>query len=296
MSFALFAGMLCAIAAPLPLTLELVPAPAPVPAAPAFDTEDTLHFDADPDRGVSVNGTYSYGGAARFTATADLRVVAVLYYLTGSADDIIVRVHGQGSEAQPGPELDTVRATGNGGGVWRRANMPVQPLIGSGSDFWTAVIVRRHPSGQSPLTLDLGPMVAWRGGYITLPSIGSDWYQLTDPPFWTDVNFNIRAVVEYDAGVEEVLSAGESCIRFSVEPNPCRPGPVRLEVAGAWPRTGASLRVTVTDISGRKVATRSVPVRANSVDINLGDFSAGVYMVKLSGDGFAVTQRLVVQK
>jgi hypothetical protein len=287
MSFALFAGMLCAIAAPLPLSLELVPAPAPTPAATAFDTEDTLHFDADPDRGVSVNGTYSYGGAARFTATADLRVVAVLYYLTGSADDIIVRVHGQGSEAQPGPELDTVRATGNGGGVWRRANMPVQPLVSSGSDFWTAVIVRRHPSGQSPLTLDLGPMVAWRGGYITLPSIGSDWYQLTDPPFWTDRNWNIRAVVQYETGVEEVLgpAAAPACRLLG---NPCR-GFARFAAGLAF---SGPVSVTLFDAAGRTVL--ATVANSPSFEVDVTSLAPGVYGWRVSNGALAASGRLAV--
>jgi hypothetical protein len=271
MSFALLAGILCAASAPLPLSVELVPAIAPAPAAPALDSEDTLHFDAEPDRGVSINGTYSYGGAARFTATADLRVNAVLYYLTGSADDIIVRVYGQGTEAQPGPELDTVRATGNGGGVWRRATMPVRPIISAGSDFWTAVIVRRHPSGQSPLTLDLGPMVVWRGGYITLPSIGSDWYQLTDPPFWTDRNWDIRAVVEYAAGVEETIGAAPApaCRLLA---NPCR-GKARF----AFDRlTAGAASLALHDPSGRVVRRLAIGGPGETA-LDLTGLAPGVY-------------------
>lgn len=287
MNLTLLAGLLGALAAPLPFAIELVPTPAPAPAAPQFDTEDTLHFDADPDRGVSVNGTYSYGGAARFTATADLRVVAVLYYLTGSADDIIVRVHGQGSESQPGPELDTTRATGNGGGVWRRANMPVQPLVSSGSDFWTAVIVRRHPSGQSPLTLDLGPMVVWRGGYITLPSIGSDWYQLTDPPFWTDRNWNIRAVVQYETGVEETLTPAAAPV-CRLRTNPCR-GTARFAVGPVLP---GPVRVTLFDAAGRTVLSSVANSPSFAVDVS--GLAPGVYGWRATAGALAASGRVAV--
>ncbi len=186
------------------------------------DVEETLRWDMEPDRGVSINGTYSYGGGARFTPDASLKVVAILYYLTESADDVLAEVRAESTTAQPGHLLDTTRTTGQGGGVWHRANMPHPPSIETGHDFWACIIIRRHPSGQHPLTLDLGPMVPWRGGYITLPSIGPDWYQLTDPPFWTDRNWDIRACVEYESGVEEVISVGDPPVRCDVAPNPCR--------------------------------------------------------------------------
>jgi hypothetical protein len=83
-------------------------------------------------------------------------------------------------------------------------------LIPAGSDFWPTVTVR-HASGLHPLTLDLGPIVSWRGGYIMVPLVGPTWYQLTDPPFWTDRNWNIRAVVEFgQTGIEELLPGPES--------------------------------------------------------------------------------------
>lgn len=173
-----------------------------------FNDEDTLTFGGDPDRGVLINGTYSYGAAQRFTLTEAVKVKAVLYYLTENADDILVHVSAESTTAQPGALLDSVRATGNGGGIWRRANLPHPPSIPANEDFWTCVIVRRHPAGQHPLTVDLGPMVAWRGGYITLPSIGPAWYQLTDGPFWTDRNWCICAVVEYESGVRGAPDSG----------------------------------------------------------------------------------------
>lgn len=269
----------------LPASPALVSAPACVSSL--TDSEDTLHFDGDPDRGVSVNGTYSYGGAARFTATANLRVNAVLYYLTGNADDIIVRIYGQGTQAQPGPEPDTTRATGSGGGVWRRANMPVRPVISAGSDFWTAVIVRRHPSGQSPLTLDLGPMVPWRGGYITLPTIGPTWYQLTDPPFWTDRNWNIRAVVEYETGVEEIIAPTPVplCRLLS---NPCR-RTARFAISGG---SRSPVRLRIFNHAGRTVASAvaSSPV----LTIELDRLASGVYGWRADRDGLSASGCLVV--
>ncbi|MBN2536971.1 hypothetical protein JXB37_01700 [candidate division WOR-3 bacterium] len=196
-------------------TLQLGPKPGFEPTLPApsdwVDGDETLHWDADPDRGFNISGTYSYGCAQRYTETTGVTIKAILYYLTGNADDILVYAAGESTSATPGPMLDSTRANGQGGGVWKRANLPHPPSIQADEDFWACVIVRRHPSGEHPLTLDLGPIVAWRGGYITLPSIGPDWYQLTDPPFWTDRNVNIRAVIERaGTGIEEVIGPAVS--------------------------------------------------------------------------------------
>ena len=194
-------------------TIQFGPSPAAEVAAeePSFrvDADDTLHWDGEPDRGFNISGTYTYGCAQRYTESTSVTVKAILYYLTGSADDVFVYAAGQGSNTEPGPKLDTTRANGQGGGVWKRANLPNPPQVPANEDFWACVIIRRHPSGEHPLTLDLGPIVPYRGGYITLPSVGEDWYQLTDPPFWTDRNVNIRAVVEREGtGVEEVVGPG----------------------------------------------------------------------------------------
>jgi hypothetical protein len=220
-----------------------------------YSDEDTLTYGGDPDRGVSINGTYSYGAAQRFTLTEAVKVKAVLYYLTENADDILVHISAESTTAQPGAMLDSVRASGGGGGIWRRANLPHPPSIPANEDFWTCVIVRRHPSGQHPLTVDLGPMVPWRGGYITLPSIGPTWYQLTDGPFWTDRNWCICAVVEYESGVRDVPEQGraDDC---RVTSNPSRgraefrysvrePGKVSLRI---YDLSGALVR---TLVSGR---------------------------------------------
>ncbi len=255
--------------------------PGPTRISPTDDPPDTLHYDAAPDRGVLINGTYTYGAGVRFTADVNLTVKTVLYYLTGNADAIWVSVNGAGTQAEPGPMLDSVRSTGSGGRVWREAVLPNPPDVAAGTDFWTVVIVRRHPPEEHPLTLDLGPMTPWRGGFITLPSIGPDWYQLTDPPFWTDRNWNVRAVVEYQTGVEEeLLPSGPVAERR----------PVPTVVCGVL-RLPASAQATLADAGGRMVA-KLVPG-----ENDISHLRSGVYFVREEGSrtqGFEGSSRKVV--
>ena len=284
---------------------SLAPGPQAPPAAVLPEGEswakgdETLYWHGDPDRGFNISGTYSYGCAARFTEDDGLVVKAILYYLTGNADDVFVYTAGESTMAAPGPMLDTTRATGLGGGVWRRANMPNQPAIDPGRDFWACVLIRRHPSGQYPLTLDLGPIVPWRGGYITIPMAGPDWFQLTDPPFWTDRNVCIRAVIERSGvGVEEVISPTEPTIGARVRPSPirsvgqfsfnaARPGPVSLQlfdVAGNTVRTlydgHASAGEKRLSWDCRDGSGRRVP--------------AGTYLYRLTAEGRSATGKAVV--
>lgn len=261
--------------------------------------DETLHWDMEPDRGFSIRGTYSYGCAQRYTETTGVVVKAILYYLTGSADAIFVYTAGAGTPTEPGPTLDTTRATGLGGGVWRRANMPRTPAIAPNQDFWACVIVRRHPADQSPLTLDLGPIVPYRGGYITLPEVGSNWYQLTDPPFWTDRNVNIRVVVQRaGTGVEEVISPTEPGPRHRIWPSPVRG---RANISFHAVQSGP-VTLSIYDAAGKLVRTlyngKVQPGwRTTSWDCRGDDgrrVSPGTYLYRLTADGRTVTGKAVV--
>lgn len=283
--------------------LELDPRPAAEAALPPasdwVDGDETLHWDGEPDRGFNINGTYSYGCAQRYTETDPLTVKAILYYLTGNADAVFVYVAGHGTQLEPGPMLDTTRASGLGGGVWKRANMPNPPAIAPNEDFWACVIIRRHPSGEHPLTLDLGPIVAYRGGYITLPEIGPAWYQLTDPPFWTDRNVNIRAVVERaGTGVEEIIGPGDFGLQHRLRPNPLRGnGRFSYQV-----RQAGRVSLEIYDAAGNKV--RTLVDRAAGPGERVADWDcrdergrrvpAGAYLYRLKLGEQTATGRAVV--
>lgn len=269
------------------------------PASDWVDGDETLHWDRDPDRGFNISGTYSYGCAQRYTEPDGITVKAVLYYLTGSADAVFVYVAGHGTMMEPGPVLDTTRASGLGGGVWRRVNMPLQPTVAPDQDFWACVIVRRHPADQHPLTLDLGPIVPYRGGYITLPEIGPRWYQLTDGPFWTDRNANIRVVVERaGAGVEEIIGPEDYLLRHRFGPNPLRSnGRFSYQV-----RRAGRVSLQVYDAVGNRVRTlvdRAAEPGEHTVSWDCRDehgrrVPAGTYLYRLQVGDQGVTGRAVV--
>ena len=298
-------GMTLAASEPgvMPYSVELGPKLSDAIAMPQTSgwsaEEETLHWDGDPDRGFSINGTYSYGCACRFTESEPVAVKAILYYLTGNADAVFCYVAGQNNSAQPGTVLDTTRSSGLGGGVWKRANMPSQPLIPAYEDFWTCVIIRRHPAGESPMTLDLGPIVPFRGGYINLPEVGPDWFQLTDAPFWTDRNNNIRAVVERaGSGVEEIINPSEPTAWHRFWPSPVYS--VGHLTYQAW-QTG-NARLDIYDVAGNLV--RTIPDRVDKPGTRTLSWDcrsnagrrvvAGTYLYRLAANGQTVTGKAVV--
>lgn len=91
----------------------------------------------------------------------------------------------------------------------------------------------------------------------------------------------------------EGVMAGQSAIgdwRLSVGQNPATGGGtvLRYSIGGSSPG-----RISVADALGRTVLDRTVTARSASLRL---DLPAGVYLVRLSGDGYAATQKLVVQR
>jgi hypothetical protein len=81
---------------------------------------------------------------------------------------------------------------------------------------------------------------------------------------------------------------------FALGPNPLATGHAALRFS--LPKAGpASLRVY--DVMGRTVLGRGLVLgRSGVVDLDLRGLSAGVYLVKLSSEGFSGTQKLVVER
>ncbi len=82
--------------------------------------------------------------------------------------------------------------------------------------------------------------------------------------------------------------------RLTIAPNPLASGFAVLRYG--LPKAGAA-SVTLYDITGRTVLTRALAAgRAGSVNLDLRHLSNGVYLVKFSSEGFASSQKLVVQR
>jgi len=54
-------------------------------------------------------------------------------------------------------------------------------------------------------------------------------------------------------------------------------------------------KVSLFDLTGRKIYDTKIIINANSNEIRLGNLSTGEYVLKLSGDGFDTTKKLIVQ-
>jgi hypothetical protein len=212
--------------------------------------EETLHWDGPPRGGFSVLGEMQYVGAARFTPAQDCSVKAVRFYQWEAAENGRAYVWGQGTQHRPGDQKGSEPYSGAGGMQWKRVEFDEPVVCSAGRDFWVGVKTVYY--GQvHPLGVDAGPMELYRGGFIEL---NGTWYQLTEPPLYTNRNWNIRALVAMGDGIAEWT-----------------PG----LAPGAGPRLPTVLRARdfvrlegrMYDVHGREVADRR------------GSLPAGVYLV-----------------
>ena len=84
-----------------------------------------------------------------------------------------------------------------------------------------------------------------------------------------------------------------SDLSFDVMPNPLtgRAATVRYSLPKAGP-----VSISVFDVAGRNVSSRTLLAsRTGAVSLDLRSLSAGIYLVRLDGDGFEATRKLVVQ-
>jgi hypothetical protein len=82
--------------------------------------------------------------------------------------------------------------------------------------------------------------------------------------------------------------------RLTVAPNPLARGFATLRYT--LPRAGA-VSLGITDVTGRQVMTRTLTAgRTGTLTLDLRQLSAGVYLVKVTGDSYTVSQKLVVER
>ena len=89
-----------------------------------------------------------------------------------------------------------------------------------------------------------------------------------------------------------VTPAGD--LSFDVMPNPLvgRVATVRYSLPKAGP-----VSISIFDVAGRSVSSRTLLAsRTGAVNLDLRSLSAGIYLVRLNGDGFERTRKLVVQE
>jgi hypothetical protein len=90
----------------------------------------------------------------------------------------------------------------------------------------------------------------------------------------------------------EIAGSNEQYLRIGS--SPLAGGSTTLRYS--LPKAG-TVDLSVHDVSGRLVMTRMFSAsRAGATDLDLRNLSAGVYLVKLTSDGFAATQKLVIER
>ena len=87
-------------------------------------------------------------------------------------------------------------------------------------------------------------------------------------------------------------TAPAAAASFGLTPNPAT-GCVQLRLPATLPATGA--RLSLTDALGRVVRSAAVPAGSPTYSLDLGGLAPGLYLVRLTGAGPALTQRLVVE-
>jgi hypothetical protein len=100
----------------------------------------------------------------------------------------------------------------------------------------------------------------------------------------------------FDAPRQDGVLAGKTVIAqgMSISPNPLAGGFAVLHYG--LPKAGAA-ELSVYNVAGQTVMARTlVAGRSGSVDLDLRHLSNGVYLVKFSSEGFASSQKLVVQR
>jgi len=110
---------------------------------------------------------------------------------------------------------------------------------------------------------------------------------------------NLRNDVWYSSGITGIKDTAAllphvSDATLHVAPNPLTGGPVTVDYT--LPLAG-SILVRVFDVQGRSVSHGVfAAAKQGSVTLDLDRLAAGVYMVRLDGDGFGQTHKLVVQR
>jgi hypothetical protein len=96
----------------------------------------------------------------------------------------------------------------------------------------------------------------------------------------------------HDGVAAERLAIGDC--QMTIAPNPLAAGFAVLRYS--LPKAGAA-ELIVYNVAGQTVMAQTlVAGRSGSVDLDLRHLSNGVYLVKLSSEGFASSQKLVVQR
>lgn len=130
-----------------------------------------------------------------------------------------------------------------------------------------------------------------------------EWLRMIDVDFGDlgdniGFNFTYRVVIADPTGVRTTLTPS-GYIPTAVVLNPAYPNPFNSQTRfGFTVREGVPYSISLHDVAGRMLSNIETGIGNGSDDLNLnaGDFPAGLYFVKLSGGGETAVQRIMYAK
>ncbi len=195
---------------------------------PEFKTEgdwvdsETLHWDSgEPTNALGLRDGGIMRDAARFTPSTPCTLTSVVHHhWDPEISDCYIVIYGPGTDTTPGLAIDSASYPAAETG-WLETNFVGGVVLPGGTDFWVSRW-HNHAAGKHPASMDDGPMVRDRGGFLQSDVIGPGWLQIADIGF--NCNWSIRAVVvagagnTHDVGATAVLSPGAQVLPGPVTP------------------------------------------------------------------------------
>lgn len=175
--------------------------PCPGPAEP------WIHWDSgfnDDSIGLTDGGTFYV--AARFE-DADMapyvgyELTQMKVWLADAAATYVIKVWEGGSSGDPGTEVLSQSLTAFNTDDWTTVDLDTPVEIMDGEEYWIGYEIT-HNAGTFPAGVDAGPMVAFKGGWLSTD--GTSWIQLTDAGL--DGNWNIQGHIPMDGGTAVIFN------------------------------------------------------------------------------------------
>ncbi len=250
--------------------------------------QDTLTFcDMTPYNAIGLQSGGTFEFAARFTPTelgpyAGWNIIAIVFHhWDASALDNVVKVYDNGTPTQPGPLITQEPYTNSTPG-WVRIDLtsPV-PISGSG-DLWCSIEVT-HQAGEYPASVDGGPIVSGKGGWIYL---GGSWSEISNYGF--DNNWCILAIVSDVVAQHDVSTISYDSPRV-VPLNTTYSPLATVQNFGQNTETfNVTCLITPGGYSSTKTVSNLNPLSTTQVTFDPFTFSSGIYDVtvftQLGGD------------
>jgi len=193
-----------------------------------------------------------------------------------------------------GRDARSRRSGGGGAGAWFEGGIYALKG-GSTSEFWcyAATADTWTEFNQLPPTGSFGNHKVSAGG--SMVSVDGTLFALKGNQtneLWRDSLVSLKALQTSREGVmAEQAANGEW--RMAISPNPLASGFAMLRYS--LPKAGLAT-LNVFDMAGRTVLSQTMAVgRTGTARLDLRKLEAGVYMVKVTTEGFSTTQKLVVE-